>query len=491
MKYYIGADLGTSSLKLLLVNDKGEIVNSVTEEYPLYFPEPAWSEQEPSDWINAFIKGVGRLLDGFDKSLVAGIGAGGQMHGLVALDKNDKPIRRAILWNDGRTWAETEYLNESIGEDKLSKYTANIAFAGFTAPKILWMRNNEPELFEQINKIMLPKDYLNYYLTGVHSCDYSDASGMLLLDVENKRWSDEMLDLCGVKKECMPKLFESFEVIGTVLPSVAKILGIGEIPVVAGAGDNAAAAIGTGTLFSGKGNISLGTSGTVFLPYDSFVSAENNSIHNFCHANGRYHLMGCILSAASCNKWFYENVLEQDDYNFEQSKISVEMLGNNHVYFLPYLMGERSPINDTSARGVFFGLRADTSRTDMVQAVLEGVAFAIKENVEIAKAMGVEINKFTVCGGGARSEIWLKILASVLNTTLKVPQTEEGPGYGGAMLAMVGTGVFDSVEECAQRFVSIKKSVQPDNEAVIKYEKRYKQFKRIYPALKNIFKENE
>ena len=488
MKYYIGADLGTSSLKLLLVDGVGNILNKVSKNYDVSYPAPGWSEQDPKSWWSAFTCGVKELILDFDASLVAGIGIGGQMHGLVALDQNDDCIRPCILWNDGRTAKETEYLNKVISESFLAENTANIAFAGFTAPKILWMKEHEPEKFSKIAKIMLPKDYLNYLLTGTHCCDYSDASGMLLLDVGTKKWSKKMLDLCGITESQMPKLFESYEIVGKVLPEIAEKLGIPTVPVVAGAGDNAAAAVGTGTLFAGKCNISLGTSGTVFIPYESFTPAENNSIHNFCHANGKFHLMGCILSAASCNKWFYEEILGTDDYVGEQSGICDEMLGNNHVYFLPYLMGERSPINDTDARGAFIGMRADTERQNMTQAVLEGVAFAIKENIEIAKSMGVKIERSTVCGGGAKSKIWMKILANVLNMPLDIPKTEEGPSYGGAMLCMVADGAYASVEECASALLSVQDTVYPDPEIATRYAEQFEKFEKIYPALKSIFK---
>ncbi len=489
MGYFIGADLGTSSLKLLLVDEKGNILSKASKEYSVSYPAPGWSEQNPEAWWDAFVSGVKDLLSGIDHSRVKGIGIGGQMHGLVALDGEDKVIRPCILWNDGRTAKETAYLNEVMGEDFLAENTANIAFAGFTTPKILWMRENEPDNFAKIAKIMLPKDYLNYLLTGRHCCDYSDASGMLLLDVGKKKWSEKMLELCGLSEKQMPRLFESYEIVGNLLPDVAERLGLGEIPVVAGAGDNAAAAVGTGTLFTGKCNISLGTSGTVFIPYDSFKPAENNSIHNFCHANGKYHLMGCILSAASCNKWFYEDILNTVDYEGEQSGIPDGKLGLIHVYFLPYLMGERSPINDTNARGAFIGMRANTVRADMVQAVLEGVAFAIRENLEIAKDMGVKIEKSTVCGGGARSKNWLKILANVLNMPLEIPVTEEGPSFGGAMLAMVATGEYGSVEECAEALLSVKETIYPDAEIAARYAEQYEKFEKIYPALKGIFKE--
>ena len=300
MKYYIGADLGTSALKLLLVNNLGEIVKIVSREYSVQFPNSGWSEQNPEYWWKAFLSGVKELTADIDASKISGIGAGGQMHGLVVLDKDDNVIRPAILWNDGRTDKETDYLNQEIGKEKLSELTANIAFAGFTAPKILWLKNNEPENFAKISKIMLPKDYLNYKLTGVHCTDYSDASGMLLLDVKNKRWSKEMLDICDISEEQMPQLFESFEVVGTLKGDIAREIGLSQnTKVVAGAGDNAAAAIGTGTVADGMCNISLGTSGTVFISSDKFSLDPNNALHSFCHASGEYHLMACILSAAS------------------------------------------------------------------------------------------------------------------------------------------------------------------------------------------------
>ena len=489
MNYYIGADLGTSALKLLLVDTDGNIVNSVSKTYDVSFPNPGWSEQNPEDWWTALVDGVKDLTENIDVSLVRGIGVGGQMHGLVILDENDNVIRPAILWNDGRTFKETEYLNEVVGKEKLAELTGNIAFAGFTAPKIMWVRDNEPENFSKISKIMLPKDYLNYRLTGVHSIDYSDASGMLLLDVKNKKWSKEMLGICGINECQLPKLFESYHKTGNVLPEILKELGlVGDITVVAGAGDNAAAAIGTGTVVDGKCNISLGTSGTFFVSSKDYAGLSNNAIHSFCHANGDYHIMGCILSAASCNKWLCEEILKTDDFAAEQSDITDENLGKNDVYFLPYLMGERSPINDTDARGVLIGMRLDTKRSDIVQAVLEGVAFAVRDNFEIAKEAGVNISRSTLCGGGAKSPLWRKIMANVLNIPIDIPSAEEGPGFGGAVLAMVGDGAYDDITKCTNKFVSIKGTVEPTPEIVERYNDRYEKFKQIYPSLKDVFK---
>ena len=488
--FYIGIDLGTSATKLMLMDEQGRIHNIVSKEYPLEFPQPGWSQQNPEDWWKAVVTGMPELLAGFDAEKVAGIGIAGQMHGLVVLDENDEVIRPAILWNDGRTAKQVEYLNHEIGKEKLSAMTANIAFAGFTAPKILWLRENEPENFASVDKIMLPKDYLNYILTGVHACDYSDASGMLLLDVEYKCWSKEMLDICGVSTEQMPQLFESYECIGTVKPEIAQLLGIPEIvKVAAGAGDNAAAAVGTGVVGEGGCNISLGTSGTVFISSDTFGVDENNALHSFAHADGGYHLMGCMLSAASCNKWLMEDIFQTSDYAAEQAPITGDKLGENHVFFLPYLMGERSPINDTNARGTFIGMTMDTTRADLTQAVLEGVAFAIRDSVEVARSLGITINSSKICGGGSKSALWKRIMANVLNAELESPECEQGPGMGGAMLAMVAAGAYGSVREVCDKFVHVASTVKPEPELVAKYEKRYQQFKQIYPACKALFAE--
>ena len=488
--YYIGIDLGTSAVKLLLMDAQGKILNVVSREYPLEFPHPGWSQQNPEDWRRAVMEGVPELIRDIDGSQVAGIGCGGQMHGLVVLDADDNVIRPAILWNDGRTAKQVDYLNNEIGKAKLSQLTANIAFAGFTAPKILWMRDEEPENYAKIAKIMLPKDYVNYILTGVHSCDYSDASGMLLLDVEHKCWSKEMLDICGVSEAQMPKLFESFEPIGKVKSDVAKALGLGDnVVVAAGAGDNAAAAVGTGVVGQGGCNISLGTSGTVFISSKTFGVDDSNGLHAFAHADGGWHLMGCMLSAASCNKWLMDDILKTGDYAAEQAPITEDKLGQNHVFFLPYLMGERSPINDTNARGTFIGMTMDTSRADLTQAVLEGVAYAIRDSVEVARSLGIEINTSKICGGGAKSPLWKRIFANVLNAELECLESEQGPGMGGAMLAMVAAGEYSSVQEVCDKFVKVASTVKPEPELVAKYEARYQQFKKIYPALKSVFPE--
>jgi xylulokinase len=485
---YLGIDLGTSACKLLLVDESGRIWRTTSREYPIYFPQPGWSEQNPTDWWNAVVDGIREVTAGVDRQQIAGIGCSGQMHGLVALDAHDRVIRPAILWNDGRTAEQVTYLNETIGRNQLSRYTANIAFAGFTAPKLLWMQAHEPSLFAQIDKIMLPKDYINYRLTGVHCCDYSDASGMLLLDVEHKCWSPEMLEICGVRREQMPQLFESYETVGTLLPEVASLLDLPEcVRVCAGAGDNAAAAIGTGTVGEGNCNISLGTSGTIFISSETFSVPPNNALHAFAHADGGYHLMGCMLSAASCNKWLCEDILQTTDYATEQSAIRPERLGRNPVFFLPYLMGERSPINDTDARGAFLGMSMDTTRADLVQAVLEGVAFAVRDSFEIAQSLGSQITRSKLCGGGAQSPLWRMILANVLQIPLDTLQTEQGPGYGAAMLAMVTCGVHTDAREAASALVRTAETIEPDAALSARYDERYQQFRLLYPALKSVF----
>ncbi len=483
---YIGVDLGTSAVKLLLMNEKGGIENIVSKEYPLEFPHPGWSQQKPEDWWEQTVAGLKELTANADKSKIAGISFGGQMHGLVVLDKDDNVIRPAILWNDGRTTKETDYLNNVIGKDKLSEYTANIAFAGFTAPKILWMKENEPENFAKIAKIMLPKDYIAYKLSGVHCTDVSDASGMLLFDVKNKCWSKEMMEICSVREDQLAKIFESYEVVGTIKSDVASDLGFPtDVKIIAGAGDNAAAAIGTGTVGDGRCNISLGTSGTIFISSKDFCVDENNALHAFAHSDGHYHLMGCMLSAASCNKWWMEDIIGTQDFAGEQKDIT--KLGENNVFFLPYLMGERSPHNNPDARAMFIGMSMDTTRADMTQAVLEGVAFGIRDSFEVARSLGINITKTKICGGGAKSPLWKKIMANVLGITVEVIESEEGPGYGGAILAAVGCGEYASVEEAADKLVKVVGTVEPDADLTAKYEEKYQKFKKIYPTVKCLY----
>ncbi|MCR5151412.1 MAG: xylulokinase [Clostridiales bacterium] len=468
MKKYIGMDLGTSALKLILIDEEKRILKSVSKEYPVFYPGENRSEQKPEDWLKAVKSGLEEICAGTDKSEIAGIGVGGQMHGLVMLDENDKVVRPAILWNDTRTGKETEYLNNIIGKEKLQSLTGNIAFAGFTAPKILWVRENEPEIFARCKKICLPKDYINYILTGVFSTDVSDASGTLYFDVENRKWSQEMLKIIGIDESFLPQVFESGEVIGKT-----DILGL-DCPVVAGAGDNAAAAIGTNTVNEGQCNISLGTSGTVFIPTDRYVKTENPALHSFCHANGKYHLMGCILSAASCNKWINETVFDSL-YN-----VTADISGNTSpcdgLFFMPYLSGERCPHNDGDVKGALIGLTHAVSRKDIQKAVYEGVSFAIKDCVALCPE---KIKFATVCGGGTKNRDWMQILSDILVIRLDIIDNE-GPALGAALLA---AGI--------QTQPDIKYSVSPNPENIEYYEKKYIKFKKLYPILKDFYREEK
>lgn len=486
--FYVGVDLGTSSVKLVLMEENGEIRNIVTKEYPLYFPKPGWSEQKPEDWWEQFVLGMKELLAGIDHSKVDGISFGGQMHGLVLLDENDQVLRPAILWNDGRTQEECDYLNITIGREKISSYTANMALTGFTAPKILWVKKHEPEIFSKIAKIMLPKDYLAYRLSGVHCTDVSDASGMLLFDVKNKCWSKEMLEIVGIEETQLAKIFESYEVVETLTQTSAKELDLPQnVRVIAGAGDNAAGAVGTGTLEHGMCSVSLGTSGTVFIATDEFAVDDANAMHSFAHANGKYHFLGCMLSAASANKWWMDEIIGTKDYAKEQEDI--DKLGDNQVFFLPYLMGERTPHNNPNARGTFVGMTMDTTREDMTEAVLEGVTFALRDALEIARSFGVKIERVRLNGGGAKSPLWCKIVANIMDVKVDKINSAEGPGFGAAILAAVGCGKYASVTEAAAKLIKVVSTTEQDPVLVEKYEKKYQTFRKIYPALKPVYDE--
>ncbi|MBR2716510.1 MAG: xylulokinase [Oscillospiraceae bacterium] len=485
--YFIGVDLGTSATKLLLMDETGGIRKIVSRSYPLSMPRPGWSEQDPAEWVRAAFEGIRELTGEIERSEVRGVGIAGQMHGLVALDGGGRVLRPAILWNDGRTEEETHWLNEEIGEGFLAEHTGNIAFAGFTAPKLLWMKIHEPELFRQIEKIMLPKDYLVYRLTGVHAADCSDASGTLLFDVAKRRWSGEMLELCSLRPGQMGEVFESSAPVGRLLPEVASELGLpGDTLVVAGAGDNAAAAVGTGTVGRGRCNVSVGTSGTLFLSDDRYVSPANHALHAFCHADGGWHLLGCELSAASCLSWW--GSLCGEELSALQAEIDPEKLGKNRVFFLPYLMGERTPHNDALAAGVFSGMRMDSSRADLTQAVLEGVAFGLRDGLEIARAAGMTVTASGLTGGGAKSPLWRRILANVLHLELALPETEQGPGLGAAILAAVGCGRFPDVSSAAAELTGAPAEItHPEAGLTDLYDGRYRAFRALYPALKDSF----
>lgn len=485
MNTYIGVDLGTSAIKLILVNSEGVILNQASEEYPLLFPHPNWSEQDPSKWWDAFVNGMRTLLNGFNPKEVRGICVSGQMHGLVILDKDNIVIRPAILWNDGRTVDEVEYLNNVIGKERLVQYTGNFAFAGFTAPKILWLKKNEPDNFNKVKHILLPKDYLTFMLTGQYSTDYSDASGMLLLDAEHNKWSDEMIDIVGISKEMLPTLHYSYDKVGLLKEEVAEQLGLSkDVFVTAGAGDNAAAAVGVNCVKNNTCIVTLGTSGAIFLSSDKYFSDPTVALHTFNRVDGKYHLMGCILSGASCNKWWVKEILNSD-YDKEHQYID-DQLGNNKVLFAPYLMGERCPYNDPELRGAFIGLSMDTKKEDMSLAVLEGVTFAIRDCLELMRNKGIKIDKVTLCGGGKRTHVWPKIVANVLNVEVELIQNDEGPALGSAILAMVADNQYKDVIEAADKITIVEKVVKQDPEIVLRYDKLYKKYTKIYKALKEL-----
>jgi len=482
----IGIDIGTSGVKMLAMDKDGQILKTVTRDYPLYQTGNE-SEQDPDDWWKQTADGLREMTSEIKD--IAALSFSGQMHGLVVLDDQDNILRRAILWNDQRTTAECDYLNNDIGKDKLLEHASNIALTGFTLPKILWMKKHEPELFARIAKIMLPKDYIAYKLSGQFATDESDASGTLLLDVSKRAWSPFMMEVAGLRQDQLPKLYPSSKAVGTVTPQAAKETGLSQNTlVVIGGGDQAVGAVGTGTVAGGMCSISLGTSGVVFVSGDQFaVDHGVSAVHSFCHANGRYHMMGVTLGAAASTKWWIEDILGTADYSGEQAAIKPSHLGNNTVYYLPYLSGERTPINDPYARGAFVGMATYTSRADMTQAVLEGVAYSLRDNLEAIKKLGVSVTSARIIGGGAKSPLWCQITANVLNLRVDKINSDEGPAFGAAILAAVGAGAFLSVEEACSKLIAVTGSFEPDPDAVVRYDKGYPIYNALYKDLAGTF----
>ena len=485
--YFIGVDIGTSSVKLLVIDELGKIIKTITKEYQIFFPKPLWSEQNPEDWWTQTVVGLNEVLEGINKKNVKSISLSGQMHGLVVLDNEDNVIRPAILWNDQRSNKECSYLNDVIGRENISTWTGNIAINGFTAPKVLWLRDNEPDNFIKINKIMLPKDYIAYKLSGVFATDMTDASGTLFLDVKNKKWSMEMLDILGISITQLPKLYESYEVIGEIKEEVANELGLSsDTKIVIGGGDQSLAAIGGGIVGENSCSVSLGTSGVVFANSQTFLSDDENRLHLFCNALGNYHVMGVTLAAASSLKWWVENIVASNDFNSLLDEANRSDIKND-IYFLPYLMGERTPHNDPYARGTFIGIDMTTERKDMTRAVLEGVAFSLRDTFEIMNTMGIVISEITINGGGAKSQLWCQIISDVLNVKVNKVNSDDGPAYGAAILATVGYGLFNSVEEACYTFIKVSETIYPNEDNVLLYKSKYRKFKEIYPSLKLLF----
>lgn len=468
---YLGVDLGTSSIKLLLANHEGTIVDSATATYPNYFPQLNWSEQEPSDWWNGFFHCLKVLSHQNDLKRIEALSFSGQMHGLVVLDERDEIIRPAILWNDGRTNDECEYLNNFPVVD----WTGNIALTGFTAPKVLWLKKHEPENFARISKIMLPKDYLVYRLTGKHVTDVSDASGTLFYDLEKGCWSQVMLDILGIREDQLPMIHESLDIISMVHADCGLSL---DTKVIIGGGDQSMGAIGTGTVNDGQVSISLGTIGVLFINSENYPAENHGRLHAFRNANGQFHLMGVTLSCGGSIKWWIEDVLGQTDYDSLFAGIST--LPINDLIFLPYLMGERSPINDPSAKGIFYGLNASLGQKQMTKAVIEGVCFSLLDCLKTANECGIMLSDARVIGGGSKSPEWLQLLSDVTGLTLHTIQTSEGGGLGAIILAMTACGKFSSIADGCVSLIHEDRIFIPDKVRTISYAEKFKKYKDIH-----------
>lgn len=471
---YLGIDLGTSGLKALLSDDEGKIIESSSASYDVSYVENNGTEQDPEIWIKALDKVLIELKNYLKE--VKALAISGQMHGLVILDKFDNVIRPCILWNDGRTIKENNLLN--IDKEFIYDNTANISYSGFTLPKLLWIYNNERDNFNKINKIMLPKDYLIYYLTGNFVSDYTDMSGTLLLDVKNRCYNKEMLKLAKIEISQLPILKESYEVVGLIKPELSLKYGFNNTKIATGGADNALAALGTGTIKEGYCNISLGTSGTILIPIKEVKKINSYGLHIFSHIKDSY-IMGCILSAANCRKWWLEDVLKTNDYLADENEmINVDTAD---LYFLPYLQGERSPHNDPLAKGAFIGLTNNTTKAMMSKAILEGVGFALYDSYQIVKASGIKINNLTICGGGSKSKLWCQIIADIFNMEVKTLANEQGPSFGAIILAMIADNKITL--EDVDKLVNYTNIYYPKFD----YSNKYKYYKKLYPALKNVF----
>jgi len=478
---YLGVDLGTSSLKIVLADAKGGIIDSVRREYPVSYPKAGWSEQNPDDWFDALLSALKELKTRHDIGKIRAVSFCGQMHGLVILDKDDKVIRPAILWNDSRTINECKYLNDTIGKDKLIEWTGNIAFTGFTAPKIMWLKKHEPQNFSRISKIMLPKDYLVYKMSDVCASDVSDNSGTLYFDVKNKKWSKPMLEIMEVREDQLPKIFESYEIVGTVTPAIAKATGLSTTTnVVAGGGDQAVGAISTGTIGEGALSISLGTSGVVFAGSDKYKKS-GGGLHSFCHSDGKYHIMGCMLSCAGSIDFWLNTVLKTTDFSSDIA--SIADANADGLIFLPYLAGERSPINDPDASGSLIGLKLHHTRADIVRAVVEGVCLGLKDCYESIKATGIYAKFAGVTGGGAKSSEWCQILADCLGIEVCTLSTSEGGGLGAVILAMIADGVYKNISSACSSLIKQKEVFKPDKARTCAYDSKFRIYKELYKSI--------
>jgi len=469
----VGLDVGTTGVKAIAISPAGEILARAEHGYPLSTPRPGWSEQDPEDWWRASEAALAEVSRGLE---VAGIGLSGQMHGLVVLDERDEVIRPAILWNDQRTAAECAEIEERVGLRRLIELTGNRALTGFTAPKLLWLRRNEPDAFERIRHVLLPKDYVRLRLTGERAMDVADASGTLLLDVAGRAWSDTVLDALELPREWLPALLESPEPSGRVPDGVT---------VAAGAGDQPAAALGVGIDAPGRLSVVLGTSGVVLAPLPAYRADAEARVHAFCHAvPGGWQAMGVMLSAAGSLQWFHDALAPRTPFDELVDEAAGWQPGAEGLVFLPYLAGERTPHADPDARGAFVGLELRHDRGALVRAVLEGVAFGLRDSLELLRDLGVAADVGRASGGGARSAQWLRIVASVLGIPLELTAAEEGSAFGAALLGGVAGGVFADVQEAVSRCVSVRETVDPDAEWAQVYEDLYPRYRSLYPALK-------
>ncbi|MFW5794533.1 MAG: xylulokinase [Bacillota bacterium] len=484
---FIGIDLGTSGVKLILLNKNGNIIRSVTKNYELIIPKSTWAEQDPNEWYKQSLTGLKELIKGFEDEIIS-ISFSGQMHGLVILDENDTVLRNAILWNDQRTSKEVNYLNKEIGKTFLLENTGNIALTGLTAPKILWVKNNEPEIFKKINKIMLPKDYLAYKLSGVFATDVTDVSGTLYFDVKNKQYSKAMLKLLDISLTQLPKVYESFDKIGVLTNKIKQQLNIAnDVSVIIGGGDQAVGALGVGVVKDGQSSISLGTSGVIFVASDKFKVDDISYFQSYCHTNGKYHLMSVMLNAGGALKWWSEQIFNNYNYNdfFDNIK---DLDVNNDLYFLPYLSGERAPINDPYAQGVFLGMNLSHRKEHLDQAVIEGITFALKDSFELIKNLGVNIKSVRITGGGAKSKIWTQMISDILDVEVYTMKAEEGPAFGAAILAMVGVGHYKNVQLACKDLIKIDGVFKQNFTNVKIYSQKYSKFGIIYSKVKDIFR---
>ncbi|MGL5543039.1 MAG: xylulokinase [Fusobacteriaceae bacterium] len=482
---YVGIDLGTSAVKLLLMDSSGNVIKTISKEYPLIFPKENWIEQDPDQWIEKTFAGI-KEFSKEERLGIKAISFSGQMHGSVFLNWEDKIIRPALLWCDQRTTEECKHLNEKFGK-KIIELTGNIALTGFTAPKILWLKNNEPKNFEKIQKIMLPKDYLAYRLSGVFSMDMSDASGTLLLDVKNRKWSSEMVEAVGITIDKLPKLFESYEVVGKILPNIAEELGLNsDVKIVAGGGDQAVGAVGVGVVKDGILSVALGTSGVVFANSSNYSADKEARLHSFCHGNGGYHQMGVMLSAAGALKWWVEGINKSKDYTQFVEKEAQNSKFDKNIFFLPYLTGERTPHNDPDARGSFIGLNVQHERGDMTRAVIEGINFGLRDSLELIRGMKISTDVVRVSGGGAKSEFWKQMIADIFNSRVETVNSTEGPAFGAAILAAVGDGVFPSVDQACEKLIKVLDFKMPNSDSVKIYEEKYIKFRKLYPLLSKV-----